>query len=187
MRANLNRVLMFAVMVFLFLGCDGSSAVDGGAGLAVPDSRLLCPNADDTAGSNYYGGLHFGNGGDDSAGNSLVTYCGWAIYNGHHGGYGDTLEVSAFGEYGTGVVLTWAYNDFRSIYLQVGWEGKTDRGIGIGDSLEAFVTAYPEAEVTEGMARVTFDPANYNAVMAAYFNTFDQTLLTMTIGNFFHP
>lgn len=43
------------------------------------------------------------------------------------------------------VYLHWSYGLLTYISVKEGWEGQTNRGIKIGDSLEKFLEAYPEA------------------------------------------
>jgi hypothetical protein len=74
-----------------------------------------------------------------------VTDCGgaFAIYNGHAGGYGDTLQIVGCGN---SFYLVWAYDSLQIISLGLGWYGTTDRGARIGNTLAEVRAAYPDGQ-----------------------------------------
>ncbi len=70
------------------------------------------------------------------------------IYDHHYGGYGDTLEMRSINN---GTHLLWSYNQLGHIFLGPEWEGITDKGIKMGDSLSKFISRYPNTtECPEG-------------------------------------
>lgn len=87
-----------------------------------------------------FGGLELGNAGNDRTAWYQVENCGWTIHEGHEGGTGDTLEITD-----GRVILVWAWNIFLEFTLTNRWSGQTAKGIKIGDGLDAFLDAYPEA------------------------------------------
>jgi len=103
--------------------------------------HFYCPSCNETITWQSYGNFVFKGSGDDSMGWKLKSDCGWSIYNGHEGGYGETLELSSCGS--NGVIFVWAYQTFYAFRVAEGWQGKTKEGIGIGDSLTNFLNAYP--------------------------------------------
>ncbi|MFH1592663.1 MAG: Ig-like domain-containing protein [Candidatus Woesearchaeota archaeon] len=75
--------------------------------------------------------------------NHLADDCpDFDIFEGHDGGYGDTLEMRSING---GVHLLWSYNNLGHVFVGPGWTGETNRRIGIGDNLEDFLRAYPES------------------------------------------
>lgn len=103
--------------------------------------NFSCPSISDNATFTSYGPFRVHNSGRDSTARKIISECGWHVYKGHNGGYGDTLEVASPGEE---VVLRWAWNAFNWMYLFEGWQGKTAEGIGMGATLSAVQTAYPD-------------------------------------------
>lgn len=93
----------------------------------------------------------------------LVQSCGFAIHQGHAGGYGDTLEMTGCG---AGIYLHWRYNSLAQIDLETGWSGQTDRGIRPGETRQGVLAAYPRAatcgvgeslKAVEGGNAIVFD------------------------------
>ena len=78
--------------------------------------------------------------GRDSTARNILTKCGWHVHNNHNGGVGNTLQVASPDE---SVILVWAFNSFRSYRLSEGWQGKTEKGIGIGDDVFDLYRLYP--------------------------------------------
>lgn len=73
----------------------------------------------------------------------LVDKCNFTYYKEHKGGYGNTLQLESCDG---GLLLYWAWDSLKSIYVANGWTGETDRGLKIGDTLEQFKMLYPEAK-----------------------------------------
>ncbi len=132
-RCNRTAGAIFGLVSMLIVGCTDPLS----GGLPLP-CRVSCTSElYENPLTQGLGGLFMG------MGNCLLMESrGFAIYEGHAGGYGDTLEwVGCEG----GVRLVWAYNGLRDIYLSEGWQGSTDKGIEIGDSLDDVRSAYPNA------------------------------------------
>ena len=92
---------------------------------------------------------------------------GFEFYQGHQGGYGDTLEVVS---YSNGIYLHWAYNKLWGIGLFEGWQGQIIieknqlTGIHLGSNASDFVKRFPNA--TEGtMSRLGFGGRSYRVSM----------------------
>lgn len=99
-----------------------------------------CPNRDDEISWRMYGGWKLQDEGNDSIAKKLRNECGWEVWNEHEGGYGDTYQVSKFGG---GLIFIWAWNNFSGFIASKGWEGKTEEGIKLGDSIGTFLDTYP--------------------------------------------
>jgi len=79
------------------------------------------------------------------------------IYEGHAGGYGDTLQIKSAR---FGIFLEWAYNELMIITLTRGWHGRVaETGIKLGDPIESFISAYTDVE------RSSQNPSKYRARM----------------------
>ena len=78
---------------------------------------------------------------------------GFQIYNGHAGGYGDTLEMF---NSSCGIYLYWAGDSLQNISLLEGWQGQIMAGINqptgirLGGSASDFLAKFPQANVAEG-------------------------------------
>ncbi len=66
---------------------------------------------------------------------------------------------------GDSVYMEWLSNDLYIVSVRQGWEGQTDRGIKIGDSLEKFLEAYPKAKKKDAGTY----PNEYNIYTHGYF------------------
>jgi hypothetical protein len=187
MRNSANQMLA-AMSVLALLGGAGCGAgySDGSetpADSSAPAPFLFyCPVADETVIWDAYGKFVFGRVGDDETGDNLVSLCGWTYYKNHIGGYGGTLEVASFGGAGDGVVFTWAYSTLSAIYLQDGWVGKTDKGIGLGDGLDAFLAAYPDFYEVNATTYMSSDPS---VDVTATFSADQTALVSLEIGDYF--
>jgi len=74
----------------------------------------------------------------------LAHWPTFSIYNGHAGGIGDTFEVIST-EYG--MYFRFAYDSLFDIKLSGNWQGTiAENGLKLGDSIEKFLTAYPQAK-----------------------------------------
>ena len=104
-------------------------------------SNGTCPSEGDDVTLKSYGRYVFGHVGDDSVARNIISECGWHVYAGHNGGFGDQLEVASPSE---AVVLVWSWNNFEKMRLRSGWTGKTDRGVKLGDSQASVAAMYPE-------------------------------------------
>lgn len=164
-RRVLYLTLLFVVMVAVLIGC-GKKEDDDDDDDNASCPNFYCPSAGENTTFDNYGRLQIGNFGNDSCARKLVDRCGWHVYNGHNGGYGDTLEVAPPGEE---VVLRWAWNNFSWMYFFSGWTGETSKGIGMGSSLSEVQAAYP------GLTYYTTDnykvenPSGRRSGSAAYF------------------
>jgi hypothetical protein len=68
---------------------------------------------------------------------------GFSYYDGHRGGYGETLQTIGCG---SSVFLLFAYGTF-SIVATRRFGSVTERGLRIGDSLERFLALYPDTDL----------------------------------------
>lgn len=129
--------VVYLICVFL-VGCyDSDRYCEENAN----NDDFYCPACDGIVSWCSYEWIFLDKFGDDSCGWKLVSDCGWKIYQGHEGGWGDTLEVvSCEG----GVVFIWAWNHFSGFRLTKGWTGTTIDGIKIGSSLDEFLSVYPD-------------------------------------------
>ncbi len=108
-------VLQGSCLDFRQIDCDD----DSGPGLT---SEIIFPIS---IGESYY--LMVGSYGTNAAGGNL------------------TLEVT-YREclpHDEGVVLVWAYQSFQGFRVRAGWTGSTGEGIGIGSTLQEFLSTYP--------------------------------------------
>lgn len=141
-----------------------------------------CPSLNDDVTWSSYGRFRFGNAGDDSTAKDCVSRCGWHVFRGHNGGFGDTLQVASSGEE---VVFAWAYNNFSAYRVRKGWTGQTDRGVRLGDSPRAFQNQYPEFRMLSAIHLTFSDPSN-GIQVDAYFD--ENTLLTeLLVGPYIVP
>jgi len=186
MKRILYRSLaIFALAASCEAGCNAQSADSDDASSAgtpaVPQFKFYCPAADEAATWSSYGSYALSAVGSDQTGDELVSVCGWTYYKNHVGGYGGTLEVSAFGDKGTGVVFTWAYNELSAIYLQTGWLGTTDKGVGIGAALDAVLAAHPDLYRVSDTVYMSSDASKS---VTATFGP-DLALVSLEIGDYF--
>lgn len=144
--------------LFISIGC-GKDEKDANT------SSWRCPTIYDNITWKSYGPFSMNNAGRDSAARRIITECGWHVFNGHNGGYGDTLQIASVNEE---VVLVWAYNDFYGFRVVNGWQGATEKGAKIGISnLTDFLIRHPEFYyVSAGLYE--FD--NGYEMVRAYFN-----------------
>ena len=70
------------------------------------------------------------------------TRFGTYFYEGRDGGLGDTLQLIGCNESVWGL---WRFGRLDTISVREPWMGMTDTGIMLGDSLEDFLEAYPDA------------------------------------------
>jgi len=135
--ATLRLIIGFLALLAVpfFLGCiESGGGDDGGSG------GFYCPNCNETVTWESYGNAKFYEFGNDDWGWRLNSSCGWRIYDGHEGGYGDTLQLASCND---GVIFVWAWQTFRGLILSEGWKGQTEKGIMIGDTLDDFLYEYP--------------------------------------------
>jgi len=92
--------------------------------------------------------------------NNPVLGCNFQYYDGHAGGAGDTLEMLGCGGY---AYMKWAYNALQEVAVRQGWQGQTDLGLTIGDSLEKLQTWYPEARRRDGCSGGTWTVGHFKA------------------------
>jgi hypothetical protein len=70
------------------------------------------------------------------------------VYNDHKGGYGDTLEVVS---YESGIYMECAFAHLDEITVFAPWKGKVvESEIKLGDSIDTFVSKYPDAVKGDG-------------------------------------
>ena len=146
------------------------------------DVRISLPSLCDAQVTwNAYSDFVFGEVGNDATARKLVSQCGWTVQGGHNGGVGDTLQVTSGGA--EGVVFVWAFNSFHAFKLAKGWEGSTERGVRIGDSVAALLAAYPNFKrVSAGSYLLSED----NVEVEAHFDA-PGALVTLIVGDFFRP
>jgi Repeat of unknown function (DUF5648) len=120
-----------------------------GTNYAPMSGNVVCPSVTDGVTFNSYGTDIFGHVGDDSVARQIIAQCGWHVFAGHNGGFGDTLQIAPSSE---AIVLTWAWNNFERVTLRAGWTGATDRGVRLGDSQATATMLYPEIPVSQGIA-----------------------------------
>ncbi len=75
-----------------------------------------------------------------------TAICGFDYYQGHAGGYGDTLELIGCNDQ---VWMEWSYGKLGTIAVNSGFSGPTEAGVRMGDSLDALIAAYPSAHQVE--------------------------------------
>ena len=127
-------------LLFAIVGCDWFEEDDD-----EDNHGFYCPQCNETVTWSSYGNVVIGDFGSDSYGWKLESDCGWKIYEGHRGGYGDTLELYSCGEENNpGVIFIWAWQSLHGFHLSQGWTGQTSEGIKIGDSLDEFFYHYPD-------------------------------------------
>ncbi len=131
-------------------GSAGQAGNDAGGDVFIDSGPIIiCPACDelltwDTTKFQHstYGKISTSATWDDSYAWQMLNACpGWSIFDGHEGGIGDTLEI---GTCNYGLVLRWTFGSFSSIQLSQGWTGKTDTGLVIGTSYQAFLQTYPD-------------------------------------------
>jgi exo-beta-1,3-glucanase (GH17 family) len=71
-----------------------------------------------------------------------VRSCGFGYHEGHAGGSGDTLELLGCDD---SVYFFWAFSQLQEVAVRQGWQGRTDQGLRIGDSVETLLRLYPKA------------------------------------------
>jgi hypothetical protein len=82
----------------------------------------------------------------------LINDPDFSLYNGHGGGYGDTLQIVSNNR---GMYFYWSYNSLNQIAFFDGFTGKIEgSGIGVGDTLEKFLSRYPKARNQDKSWRV---------------------------------
>ena len=149
-------ILFFSV--FLITGCpvddDNTQASN-------------CPSVSDNITWYSYGDFELENAGRDPSARRIVSECGWHVYNGHNGGYGDTLQVASPGEE---VIFVWAYNTFYGFMLNEGWKGSTGKGAMMGDHISDFYGIHPEFSYrSQNHAKYT----NNDTSVSVYFDDND--------------
>jgi len=84
-----------------------------------------CPSCHDEARGDGYGRFTFYASGNDDTARAIVKNCGFSVYDGHDGGYGDTFEIAGCFSHGVpGVTLVWAYEQFSAYRIcDPGYEG----------------------------------------------------------------
>ena len=83
-----------------------------------------------------------GNDGYTSDGTSLLSN-GWSYYNGETGGVNHTFALQKLNSASAlAIVARWAYNGFHEFELHPGWQGATEKGLHMGDSVYKFQAAY---------------------------------------------
>jgi hypothetical protein len=117
----------------VLLGCDAFNSPT--------NPRFDCPSPQNNISWSSYGRFTLSEAGSDSTARQIVSECGWHVFGGHDGGFGDTLQVAPPGEE---VVLVWAFNSFSMFVVGDGWGGATHRGSRIGDSRASFEGNHPE-------------------------------------------
>lgn len=138
-----------------------------------------CPRCDAQVTWNAYGDFVFAEVGNDATARQLVSQCGWTVQGGHNGGVGDTLQVTSCGA--QGVVFVWAFNSFHAFKLAKGWEGSTEKGIRIGDSVAALLAAYPNFK---RVSAVSYLLSEDKAEVEAHFDA-QGSLEALIVGDFF--
>jgi hypothetical protein len=104
-------------------------------------AAVACPSIEQDVTARGYGSLTFGHVGDDSVAREIILRCGWHVFGGNNGGFGNQLEIASPGEE---VVLEWSWNNFEVVRLRRGWVGKSDRGLKLGDSRSQVFQMYQE-------------------------------------------
>ena|ERR1022692_1706328 len=138
-----------------------------------------CPSLNDNVTWMSYGHFNFGSAGDDGTARNCVLHCGWSVFEGHNGGFGDTLQVASSS---AAVVFAWAYNNFAGFRVTQGWTGETDRGAKLGDTLGKFQGLYPEFTVIDENQLEISNPKT-GLFVDAYFD--DKGLLTeLNVGSY---
>ena len=155
-----SLVILFSLAVVV--NCGDLVEVDD-------DYDIICLYCDDTISWNSYGKAKLDKYKPDRRAWDLVDYCGWEVYQGHRGGVGDTLEVYNCGDgQTTGVRLVWAWNTFSRYYVYNGWTGATKKGIGIGASLDDYLTMYPNFYFDRGYNNIDFYEQDDPRVVAKF-------------------
>src|SRR3989338_4279430 len=165
----LRKGVFFPVIILftlLFAGCGSDGSGEGGDNKYDSCPNFYCPSIEDNVTWDSYGGLQIGNFGNDNCAKKLISDCGWHVYQGHNGGYGDTLEVAPPGEE---AVLRWAWNNFSWMYLFQGWQGSTAEGISMGSTLQEVQAAYPDLVYYYGNEYKLENPSQKRSSSAAYF------------------
>lgn len=88
--------------------------------------------------------LFEGNDGMSKDGISLRYSCSWFINGLEDGGVGNTFALR---NADTSLVMRWANNRLSEFELLPGWQGVTEKGIALGDSLGKVQAAYPALQV----------------------------------------
>lgn len=135
------------------------------SGTATITLNYICPSLDSNVTWTSYSHFSFGNAGDDNAARALLA-CNWHIFEGHGGGFGETLQVASPN---AEVVFAWAYQNFAEYRVASGWTGQTDRGAKIGDSTASFQGLYP-GFVTIDTNHLEYTDPTTSAVVDAYFD-----------------
>jgi hypothetical protein len=116
----LGKMAVVSSLCLTFAACGGDD--DGGSN---------CPPCNASATSNSIAGLRIHSGIGDGKAREILSECsGWNVHQGHNGGMGDTLEISACpylddeGGKRVGIVLVWAYGEFRKFLISApGFKG----------------------------------------------------------------
>ena len=135
---NRSKLHPAVACLFLALGCDAFKSSPTEPDKPAPAKGGECLSCSAAVDSGGIGGIRLGM--PDA--NWLVKDCGFAIYEGHAGGIGNTLEMTGCG---AGIYLHWRHNALAQIDLETGWSGQTDRGIRLGATLQEVRAAYPRA------------------------------------------
>jgi len=138
-------VCVLVFLAFMLFGCRAEDEEE--FGYMDKFHGFYCPSCDETVTWNSYGKCVLREFGSDSWGWKLKSDCGWQIHDKHRGGPGDTLELYSCGD--EGVIFIWAWQSFRAFKLAEGWTGETAEGIRLGDSLDDFLTVYPDFVKTD--------------------------------------
>ncbi|MEM1121984.1 MAG: hypothetical protein AAGJ18_16145, partial [Bacteroidota bacterium] len=113
---------------------------------------------------------------------NIETICEWnkEEVNPLSGFFSPSLSYYKFSspDCSDGVVFLWD-DGFSAFQLSEGWQGKTKEGIQIGDSLNTFLTTYPDFEVDEEND-LLYSREREQVNILAYFNE-DQTLRTLRV------
>lgn len=129
--------LLSLIVLILASGCQEEEIVN----------PARCPSIRDNItwkSTGAYGDFKLGQEGRDSAARELASACGWHIVPGHNGGYGNTLDIASEHDE---VIFTWAENTFAWFRVSKGWQGRTDRGIRLGATVNEFLAVYPEFQL----------------------------------------
>ena len=146
---NAHQIRRALVAATLLLPLLTVTAPARGTNYAPMSGVVVCPSVTDGVTFSSYGTYIFGHVGDDSVARQIIAQCGWHVFAGHNGGFGDTLQIAPPSE---AIILTWAWNNFEKVTLRAGWTGATDRGVRLGDSEATVTMLYPEIPVSQVIA-----------------------------------
>ena len=140
-----QKTLLLAALVFLGVCVIMTSCKkdDPPAQPTAKDCPDVTSNASLTAGTIGLWVIgHEGDNGKSNYGNSL-TDCGWTTYGTETGGVNNTYALQKLNASNVlSEVMRWEYSTFWEFELHTGWQGATEKGLHMGDSVYKFQAAY---------------------------------------------